>query len=154
MTLLQGNGANEKFYPIYIYLFFKKNMQERITRIDIIREERGVSAYKNIAVADFQIGNDSGELIAVSGRSTRPGTVGLPDKLLFKTFEVPPGHSRAYDSEYKILEEVALRYFQTPEVQGNINLWTEREPCDSCCYAIEQFRRRFPNIRLTVNHTI
>ena len=42
-------------------------MQERITRIDIIRQERGVSAYKNIAVADFQIGNDSGELIAVSG---------------------------------------------------------------------------------------
>jgi len=144
-----------KSFTPYIYIYFlKQNMQSRITRIDIIREERGVSAYKNIAVADFQIGNDSGELIAVRGRSTRPGTVGLPDKLLFKTFEVPPGHSRAYDSEYKILEEVALRYFQTPEVQGNLNLWTERKPCDSCCYAIEQFRRRFPNIRLTVNHTI
>ncbi len=112
----------KSFTPyIFIYLL-KKNMQERITRIDIIREERGVSAKKNIAVVDFQIGNDSGELIAVSGESTRPGTVGLPDKPLFKTFEVPPGHSRAYDTEYKILEEVALRYFQTPEVQGNINL--------------------------------
>jgi len=59
-------GLMKSFTP-YIYLF-KKNMQEWITRIDIIREERGVSAYKNIAVADFQIGNDSGELIAVSGR--------------------------------------------------------------------------------------
>lgn len=140
-----------KSFTIYL---LKKNMPERITRIDIIRQELGVSAKKNIAVADFQIGNDSGELIAVSGESTRPGTVGLPDKPLFKTFEVPPGHSRAYDTEYKILEEVALRYFQTPEVQGNINLWTEREPCASCYYVIEQFRRRFPNITLTVNHTI
>ena len=129
-------------------------MQERITHINIIREELGVSAYKNIAIADFQIGNDSGELIAVSGRSTRVGTVDLPNEPLFKTFEVPPGHSRAYDSEYKILEEVALRYVQKPEVQGNLNILTEREPCDSCCYAIEQFRRRFPNIRLTVNHTM
>ncbi|MBE9183816.1 hypothetical protein IQ270_03510 [Microcoleus sp. LEGE 07076] len=104
-------GLLKSFTP-YNYLYFKK-MQERITRIDIIREELGVSAYKNIAVADFQIGNDSDELIAVSGRSTRPGTVGLPDEPLFKTFEVPPGHSRGYDSEYKLLEEVALRYVQT-----------------------------------------
>ena len=142
-----------KSFTPYIYIFFF-NMQERITRIDIIREERGVSAYKNIAVADFQIGNDSGELIAVSGRSTRPGTVGLPDKPLFKTFEVPPGHSRAYDTEYKLLEELASRYAQTPEVEGTINLFTERPPCDSCSNVIEQFRRRFPNIMVTVNYIV
>jgi len=136
-----------------IYLFKKEYARtDNSYRYNSARA-RSVSK-KNIAVADFRIGNDSGELIAVSGESTRPGTVGLPDKPLFKTFEVPPGHSRAYDTEYKILEEVALRYFQTPEVQGNINLWTEREPCASCYYVIEQFGRRFPNITLTVNHTI
>lgn len=130
-------------------------MQEWITRIDRIRKELGVSTYKNIAVVEFQIGDDRDELIAVSGQSTRPGTVGLPKKQpLFETFEVPPGHSRGYDSEYKLLEEVGSRYFQTPEVRGNLNLWTERVPCDSCLYVIEQFRRLFPNIRLTVNHTI
>ncbi len=129
-------------------------MEEWVDRISQIREQLGVSAYKNIAVVDFQIGDDSGELIAVSGRSTRPGTVRLSDEPLFQTFEVPPGHSRAYDSERKLLEEVGLRYIQTPEVQGRINLWTEREPCHSCCDVIEQFRRRFPNIRLTVNDTL
>jgi len=145
----------KSFTPyIYIYIYFK-NKYARTDNSYRYNSGRARSvSKKNIAVADFQIGNDSGELIAVSGESTRPGTVGLPDKPLFKTFEVPPGHSRAYDTEYKILEEVALRYFQTPEVQGNINLWTEREPCASCYYAIEQFRRRFPNITLTVNHTI
>ena len=129
-------------------------MEEWINRINQIRETLGVSPYKNIAVADFLIGNDRGELIAISGRSTRPGTVALPDNPLFQTFEVPPGHSRSYDSERKLLEEVGLRYVQTPDVQGRINVWTEREPCDSCCEVIEQFRRRFPNIRLTVNDTM
>jgi The BURPS668_1122 family of deaminases len=132
----------------------ESHMEEWVNRINQIRENLGVSAYKNIAVADFLIGNDRGELIAISGRSTRSGTVGLPDEPLFQTFEVPPGHSRAYDSERKLLEEVGLRYVQTPEVQGRVNLWTEREPCDSCCEVIEQFRRRFPNIRLTVNDTM
>ncbi|MEZ2226558.1 hypothetical protein [Microcoleus sp.] len=40
-------------------------MEEWANRISQIREELGVSAYKNIAVADFLIENDRGELIAV-----------------------------------------------------------------------------------------
>ncbi|MFB2837367.1 deaminase domain-containing protein [Floridanema evergladense] len=117
-----------------------------------IREQLGISLYKNIAIAEFEISGDTGELIAISGRSTRPGTVGLPQQPLFVTYEVPPGHSRAYDSEYKLLEELAFRYAQTPEIEGKINLFTERSPCDSCTNVIEQFRRRFPNIVLTVNY--
>jgi The BURPS668_1122 family of deaminases len=112
----------------------------------------GVSLFRNIAIAEFQIGGDSGELIGISGQSTRAGTVSLPQQPLFETFEVPPGHSRAYDSEYKLLEELASRYVQTPEVEGTINLFTERPPCDSCTNVIEQFRTRFTNIILTVNH--
>lgn len=117
-----------------------------------IREQLGISLYKNIAIAEFEISGDTGELIAISGSSTRPGTVGLPQQPLFVTYEVPPGHSRAYDSEYKLLEELAFRYAQTPEIEGKINLFTERSPCDSCTNVIEQFRRQFPNIILTVNY--
>ncbi len=124
-----------------------------LQRIAQIRQQLGVSAFKNIAIANFQIGGDSEELIAISGQSTRPGTVGLPQQPLFETFEAPPGHSRAYDSEYKLLEELAFRYVQTPEVEGTINLLTERSPCDSCTNVIVQFSRRFPNIILRVNHT-
>jgi len=131
----------------------KNSVEEWVERINQIRQQQRVSLSRNIAVADFQVGSDRDELIAVSGQSTRPGTVGLPQHPLFQTFEVPPGHSRAFDSEYKILEELASRYSETPEVEGTVNLLTERAPCDSCSNAIAQFRSRFPKISLTVNHT-
>lgn len=124
-------------------------MQARVAQI---RQQLGVSRGKNIAFANFQIGSDSGELIAVSGQSTRPKTVGLPVTTIFTTFEVPPGHSRAYDSEYKLLEELASRYVQTPAIQGTVDLFTERPPCASCSFVIKQFGQQFPYITLTVNH--
>lgn len=78
--------------------------------------------------------------------------MGKPISPIFKTFEVPPGHKRDYDSEYLILEELAYRYCQTPEISGTVYLFTERPPCASCSFVIEQFKQRFPNIKLTVNH--
>ena len=75
--------------------------------LEKIRQEYNVGGGRNIAFAVFQIGNDSGQLIGISGKSTRPGTVELPTQPFFKTFPVPDGHSRAYDSEYKLLEELA-----------------------------------------------
>lgn len=121
-------------------------------KINQIRQEMGVSNYRNIAFAEFEIEGDSGELIAISGMSTRIGTVGIPVKPFFITLEVPPGHSRAYDSEYKILEEIAQRYIKRPEIKGKINLFSERPPCISCLDVIRQFQVRFPNIILNVNY--
>jgi hypothetical protein len=121
-------------------------------RLAQVRQELGVGRARNIAIAEFQIGGDTDELIAVSGQAARAGTVGLPQNPLFETFEVPPGHSRAFDSEYKLLEALASRYVQTPEVQGTVYLFTERPPCASCRNVIEQFRQQFPNIRLNVNY--
>jgi len=120
-------------------------------RLAQLWHELGIGQRRNIAIAEFQIGNDSGELTAVSGQAIRPGTISLPQQPLFKTFESPPGHSRAYDSEYKLLEELASRYAQTPEIQCTVNLVTERQPCVSCSYVIEQFRQRFPDIALNIN---
>jgi hypothetical protein len=121
-------------------------------RIAQIRQQLNVPLYRNIAIARIQVSDDLDELIAISGQTTRSGTIGLPQKPLFVTFEFPPGHSRAYDSEYKILEDVASRYNRTPGIQGNIDLFTERPPCDSCRFVIEQFTKRFPNISLKVEH--
>lgn len=128
----------------------KRRIASWLARIHSTRQQLGVSRFKNIALADFQIGGDSGSLIAVSGQATPPGTVSLPNSPCFETFEVPPGHSRAYDSEYKILEELASRFVQIPEVTGTVNLFTERPPCASCHFVIEQFRRRFSQINLIV----
>ena len=130
----------------------KDNRESWRYRLAQIRHEFGVGQHRNVAIVQFQIGSDSGELKAVSGRATRPGMVGLPQQPFFESFEFPPGHSRAYDTEYKLLEELAAMYVEIPEVQGTVNLFTERPPCTSCSYVIEQFRQRFPNITLTVNH--
>jgi hypothetical protein len=121
------------------------------TRVAQIRQQLGVALFRNIAIATFHIGMDSGEWIAVSGQATRAGTIGFPQQPVFVTFEVPPGHSRAYDSEYKLLEALGSRYIQTPTIAGTINLFTERPPCAACTHVIEQFRRRFPNVLLTVH---
>lgn len=121
-------------------------------RLAQVRQELGVGRFRNIAIAYFQIGGDSGELKAISGQANRHGTVGLPQSPFFETFEVPPGHSRAYDSEYKLLEAVASLYAQTPEVLGSVYVCTERPPCASCSYVIDQFRQRFPNITLKIYH--
>lgn len=40
-----------------------------------------------------------------------------------------------------------------PQVQGNINLYTERAPCRSCTNVIQrQFVERFPNMEVRVYH--
>jgi hypothetical protein len=54
-----------------------------------IRQEYNVSRSKNIAFAEFQIGNDCGERIAISGKVTRPGTVEVPKHPIFQTFDCP-----------------------------------------------------------------
>jgi len=64
-------------------------------RIDLIRQQLGISRWKNIAIADLEIGNEQDSLVGISGQVTRTGTVGLPNSPMFQTFEVPPGHSRA-----------------------------------------------------------
>ncbi|MBN4006453.1 deaminase domain-containing protein [Nostoc sp. LPT] len=38
------------------------------------------------------------------------------------------------------------------EVKGKIELFTEREPCNSCEYVIKQFRQTFLNIQLNIYH--
>lgn len=66
--------------------------------INLIRQELGISRWKNIAVAEYQLEKDYGSVVATSGRATRPGTVGLPRTPVFQTFSTPPGHSRRYEA--------------------------------------------------------
>ncbi|MBK1988889.1 hypothetical protein A0J48_015310 [Sphaerospermopsis aphanizomenoides BCCUSP55] len=109
---------------------------------------------RNVAIARVWIDdNDDNfeELFAISGKLQRTGAVVLPKQLMFKTFEVG-GHRRDLDSEYKILEAIAKRFSNNKEIKAKIELFTEREPCNSCDYVIKQFRETFPNIQLNVHH--
>lgn len=54
-------------------------------RLAQVRQELRVGQARNIAIAEFQIGGNTGELRAVSGQADRVGTVGLPQLDVEKT---------------------------------------------------------------------
>jgi hypothetical protein len=104
---------------------------------------------RNIAFAEVEIEGLVDELIAVSGRASRPGTVNLPEPLRFSVFSVGQ-NPRTLDAERKILENLAVRF--TPESRGIVKLFSERIPCVSCAGVIRQFREIFPHITLVVTY--
>ena len=106
---------------------------------------------RSVAIARVWVDETFSKLFAFSGKLLREGAVGLPNQPMFQAFDVG-GHRRDLDSEYKILEAIAEKYTNTREVKGKIELFTEREPCDSCEYVMKQFRQTFPNIQLNVYH--
>ncbi|CAN1213550.1 Deaminase [Tumidithrix helvetica PCC 7403] len=111
------------------------------------------SPSRNVAIARCWIEETFFELFAISGKTDRKGSVGLPKQVMFELLDPPPGHFRGLDSEYKLLEEIASRYTQNKSIKGRIELFTERKPCLSCCYVINQFRQAFPNIELSILDT-
>ena len=132
------------------------NWEQRVAEIKRscnLPYELNTLAKPNIAIARCSINGEIFELFAVSGTKVLcQGAVGLPKTPIFKLLDPPPGRYRGYDSEYKLLEEIASRYTQNKNVQGKIDLFTERPPCLSCQDIIRQFRQTFPNIELSVHN--
>ncbi|MTJ08502.1 deaminase domain-containing protein [Anabaena sp. UHCC 0204] len=123
-----------------------------LERVAEIRKICNVPApARNVAIARVWVDETFLELFAFSGKLLREGAVGLPNQPMFQAFDIG-GHRRDLDSEYKILEAIAEKYTNNREVKGKIELFTEREPCDSCEYVMKQFRQTFPNIQLNVHH--
>jgi hypothetical protein len=133
-----------------------KNLRKLTKRIEDVRRKLDITPRRNVAAAQVQIyiSNEASPiywvetLIAVSGRKTLPGTVSLVPYGQFQTFSIPPGHDRSADTEYKLLEAIASRC--DPQSSGVVDLVTERSPCPSCTFVIEQFRKRFPGIKLNI----
>ena len=66
------------------------------------------------------------------------GNVGGPDAL-----------PRYFDTEYKILEDLAAR-LPDPAVRGRIRLYTSLAPCPSCRGVMRQFLAAYPNLEMLV----
>ncbi|NES98984.1 MAG: hypothetical protein F6K62_18435 [Sphaerospermopsis sp. SIO1G2] len=68
------------------------------------------------------------------------------------TIDPYTGYLMDTDSEYKVLSEIAdtLEKFYNVYVKGNIYLYTERQPCQSCEGVIKQFQDKFTNLNLEV----
>jgi The BURPS668_1122 family of deaminases len=56
------------------------------------------------------------------------------------------------DAEYKVLSAIAdaLQMHYDLQVEGELYLYTERQPCESCNNVLRQFEDKFPNIKITV----
>ena len=57
------------------------------------------------------------------------------------------------DAEYKLLSAIAdtLEGCYNRNVQGQLYLYTERQPCESSQRVIEQFQQKFPNIEIFID---
>ncbi len=57
---------------------------------------------------------------------------------------------RVYDTEVKILEEVASKLGSSSSASGTIDLFTKLAPCSSCKGVISQFIDRYPSIKINL----
>jgi hypothetical protein len=96
-----------------------------------------IGGNRNVAAAVWEIDGESGSVVAVSGGAPRPGTIGMPSDPVFTA-------SRAADSEWKILENIASQI--SPDSEGVVHLYSELPICDSCQGVIQQFQQRFPGV--------
>lgn len=83
--------------------------------------------------------------VRVSGQTPKY-TTGIPERQ-FKAIE-----GWEFDSEVKVLETIAERYKNTPDIEGNIFLISERTYCNSCQGVIQQFQQQFKNIKIKQVH--
>ncbi|WP_046469869.1 polymorphic toxin-type HINT domain-containing protein [Allosalinactinospora lopnorensis] len=118
-------------------------------------EGQAYSGRRNVAVADTNIeGFENTQRAGTSGPD-RPGSTPMPGQTRYNA-------DRSADSEQKILEDIADElnprdsngnYPETrPDIEGSIDLYSERPPCSSCEGVIEQFEREFPNVEVNVRH--
>ncbi len=126
-----------------------RSTEDSINRINQIRQEFSVGSKRNIAFAEYEVNGKKGELIGVSGNAERVGTVGVPENRIFDTITTG-NNPRTLDSEVKILESLASKLSQ--QASGKVYLFSELPFCISCAGVIEQFKKRFPNIDVIIDH--
>jgi hypothetical protein len=59
----------------------------------------------------------------------------------------PNALPRYFDTEYKILEDIAAR-LPDPSAKGYVRLYTNLEPCPSCRGVMRQFLARYTNVQI------
>jgi hypothetical protein len=59
---------------------------------------------------------------------------------------------RDQDTEFKLLEAVTEWLGDDPDATGKVALYTDLPPCASCMRVIEEFKRRYPRLRLSVKY--
>lgn len=140
-----------------------------INRVKEIRSELPSKLKKsgNFGYAEVEVdGIQQGEFFAHSSvneaadKGALPGMSFKPEgEPIYKAKKVDPDNARIdtpeaylreYDSEYKILNDIAEKLKDNENAVGTINLFTERYSCASCSDIILKFRHDHPNIKLNI----
>jgi hypothetical protein len=155
-TMRTGADAPDKFLPPGNKAFLARSELDTLEHLSSERIALGLtsssSLRKNLAVAEFNINGETGVLRALS-KEPKPGRldenlVEIPDSSnrVFTT-SVVDDIDRAFDSEVKILETIAVKY-DPATAKGTINLSSELWNCGSCQGVIKQFSERFKGIEI------
>jgi RHS repeat-associated protein len=120
--------------------------------VDGLRRSLKIAPDRNIAFAEIAIKGKPNEVaFAVSSQVTPKGTVGVPTKRVFNP--LPTGGTLPTDnhSEVKLLEDIAKNL--TKDSKGEIYIFTERYPCQSCTDIItRQWGKKFPGVKIVLEH--
>lgn len=54
------------------------------------------------------------------------------------------------DTEYKIVSDITKRLNEKTDIDGDVVIFTELPPCNSCSHAIYMFSKHFPHLRVEV----
>ncbi|HAG84714.1 MAG TPA: hypothetical protein DCL61_27070 [Cyanobacteria bacterium UBA12227] len=108
----------------------------------------------NVAVIEVHLSSGISFGIGATSRAKSPAT---QPKVRSEGGQFEPivdpysGRVMDTDAEYKALSAIAdtLKMFYDHEVEGQLYLYTERKPCESCNDVLEQFKEKFPNIQIS-----
>ena len=112
----------------------------------------------NIAIAEVHLEKGIRFGMGATSRASSPCQLSIPiPRSQGGQFEpsIDPYSGRVMDTdaEYKVLSAIAqvLETHYNWDIQGQLYLYTERQPCQSCRDIIRQFREKFPNIEVDVD---
>lgn len=109
----------------------------------------------NVAIAEFHCADSRCFGMGATSRAKSPAPKPVPRSQggIFEP-SIDPYSDRLMDTdaEYKLLSAIAtvLEQHYHQSAQGQLYLYTERKPCQSCEQVLQQFKQKFPNIEVTL----
>ncbi len=111
----------------------------------------------NVAIADVYLSNNIAFCVEATSKGGSKSPIPRPlPKSEGGQFE-PSVDSRTgrlmdTDAEYKVFSAIAdtLELSYDRGVKGNLYLYSELQPCESCNNVLKQFKEKFPNINIDV----
>ena len=109
----------------------------------------------NAAVAQINIdGLTTRKLVSHSQIDKAQGSFVGQGETKFESLKLPNKKGdlidRRVDSEYKILSNLADQLGSNRQAKGQVTIFTERPACLSCLGVVDQFTKRYPNIKVNV----